>query len=120
MKDFQIVNGGQTTASIFHAKRYGKADISDVWVQVKLSVVSNPAELDEFVGNIAKLCQQPEQNQRRRFFGELAVSPSGSRVFRARFGRPPQAAPKHRRAGSTNARAANTPMPPKAPGRPRM
>ena len=54
VRDFQIVNGGQTTASIFHAKRYGKADISDVWVQVKLSVVSNPAELDEFVGNIAK------------------------------------------------------------------
>ena len=54
VKDFQIVNGGQTTASIFHAKRYGKADISDVWVQVKLSVVNNPAELDEFVSNIAK------------------------------------------------------------------
>ena len=52
--DFQIVNGGQTTASIFHAKRYAKADISDVWVQVKLSVVSNPDELDEFVSNIAK------------------------------------------------------------------
>ena len=53
-RDFQIVNGGQTTASIFHAKRYGKADLSDVWVQVKLSVVNNPSQLDEFVSNIAR------------------------------------------------------------------
>lgn len=52
--DFQIVNGGQTTASIFYAKRYGKANLENVWVQVKLSVVSDPAQLDNFVENVAK------------------------------------------------------------------
>ena len=52
--DFQIVNGGQTTASIFHAKRYGKANLENVWVQVKLSVVSDPAQLDNFVANVAQ------------------------------------------------------------------
>jgi hypothetical protein len=37
--DFQIVNGGQTTASIHHAVRVDKADISRVNVQAKLTVV---------------------------------------------------------------------------------
>src|SRR5699024_5415747 len=37
--DLQIVNGGQTTASLFHASRAGKADLSNVFVQMKLSVI---------------------------------------------------------------------------------
>lgn len=38
--DFQIVNGGQTTASIAHARRKGTSDLAGVFVQMKLSVVS--------------------------------------------------------------------------------
>jgi hypothetical protein len=38
--DFQIVNGGQTTASLAHARRRAGADLSAVYVQMKLSVVS--------------------------------------------------------------------------------
>lgn len=37
--DFQIVNGGQTTASLLYARDGQKRDLSDVHVQVKLSVV---------------------------------------------------------------------------------
>ncbi len=37
--DLQIVNGGQTTASLHYAKSKGKVDLSDVFVQAKLSVV---------------------------------------------------------------------------------
>ncbi len=37
--DLQIVNGGQTTASLFHTRRRDKADLSKVFVQMKLSVV---------------------------------------------------------------------------------
>lgn len=37
--DFQIVNGGQTTASLAHARRKGSSDLSGVFVQMKLSVV---------------------------------------------------------------------------------
>jgi len=37
--DFQIVNGGQTTASIHHAVRADKADVSRISVQAKLTVV---------------------------------------------------------------------------------
>lgn len=52
-KDFQIVNGGQTTASIFHAKRKERFDVSDVVVQVKLTVLSLEKSV-EMVPLIAK------------------------------------------------------------------
>lgn len=38
-KDLQIVNGGQTTASLALAARVDKADLDDVLVQMKLSVI---------------------------------------------------------------------------------
>ncbi|WP_415370910.1 AIPR family protein [Patiriisocius sp. Uisw_047] len=42
VKDFQIVNGGQTTASLFHtAKKYKEADVSNVFVQMKLTVIKD-------------------------------------------------------------------------------
>lgn len=37
--DLQIVNGGQTTASLFHTRRKDKARLSDIFVQMKLSVI---------------------------------------------------------------------------------
>ncbi len=49
LRDFQIVNGGQTTASIYHAVRKEKADISKVSVQVKLTVVHRAEQVAEFV-----------------------------------------------------------------------
>ncbi|MBP5107599.1 AIPR family protein [Pseudomonas protegens] len=39
IKDFQIVNGGQTTASLLYARDGQGRDLSHVYVQVKLSVV---------------------------------------------------------------------------------
>ncbi|MEI6392746.1 MAG: AIPR family protein, partial [Verrucomicrobiota bacterium] len=53
-RDFQIVNGGQTTASIHHAKVRERADISDVVVQVKLTVVNDQSMVEEFVPLISK------------------------------------------------------------------
>lgn len=41
MIDLQIVNGGQTTASLFHTHRRDKADLSDIFVQMKLSVIDS-------------------------------------------------------------------------------
>lgn len=54
VSDLQIVNGGQTTASIFSAARRDKADLSSVFVQIKLSVVRDPHSLDDFVASIAQ------------------------------------------------------------------
>ncbi|WP_133490395.1 AIPR family protein [Alcanivorax sp. 24] len=39
--DLQIVNGGQTTASLFHTRRRDKADLSRIFVQMKLSVIDS-------------------------------------------------------------------------------
>ncbi|MFN3408474.1 MAG: AIPR family protein [Limisphaerales bacterium] len=53
-RDFQIVNGGQTTASIYHAMKKERLDVSQVNVQVKLTVLRRPEDLTEIVPLIAK------------------------------------------------------------------
>lgn len=54
VKDFQIVNGGQTTASIYHTWKKDKVDISNVFVPVKLTIVKNRDNFSEIVGRIAE------------------------------------------------------------------
>lgn len=54
VKDFQIVNGGQTTASIYHALKKEKVDVSQVVVQVKLTVLKDPAKVSEIVPLISR------------------------------------------------------------------
>lgn len=39
--DLQIVNGGQTTASLHYAQARDKADLTDVYVQMKLTIVTS-------------------------------------------------------------------------------
>lgn len=55
IKDFQIVNGGQTTASLFHtAKKYKEADISKVFVQMKLTVIKDEEKKNQTVPFISR------------------------------------------------------------------
>lgn len=54
VKDFQIVNGGQTTASVYHTWKKDKVDISNVFVPVKLTIVKNRDNFSEIVGRIAE------------------------------------------------------------------
>ncbi|QYM78955.1 AIPR family protein [Horticoccus luteus] len=54
VRDFQIVNGGQTTASIFHALKREKTDVGHVVVQVKLTVLTNPERVADIVPLISK------------------------------------------------------------------
>jgi len=54
VKDFQIVNGGQTTASIYHTWKKDKVDISNVFVPVKLTIVKDRENFSEIVGRIAE------------------------------------------------------------------
>lgn len=49
----QIVNGGQTTASIYRAGSIDKADLSRVYVQAKITVVA-ASHLHEMVSNISR------------------------------------------------------------------
>lgn len=53
--DFQIVNGGQTTASLFHTqKKFKEADLSNVFVQMKLTVIKDVEQKNIEVPNIAR------------------------------------------------------------------
>lgn len=58
--DFQIVNGGQTTASMSYARRKGDLDLSDVFVQMKLSVVD-----DERAGTFIPLISRFSNSQNK-------------------------------------------------------
>ncbi len=53
-KDFQIVNGGQTIASIYHTWKKDKVDIDKIYVQTKLTVVKKRDNFDEIVNRIAE------------------------------------------------------------------
>lgn len=54
VNDFQIVNGGQTTASIYHTWKKDKRDVSGIHVQVKLSVVKNKEKFGDIVSQISQ------------------------------------------------------------------
>src|SRR5690606_10885053 len=58
VRDFQSVNGGQTTASIYHALKKEKTDVSKVVVQVKLTVLTDPAKVVEIVPLISKFANR--------------------------------------------------------------
>jgi hypothetical protein len=70
VKYLQIVNGGQTTASLHIAKRKDKADLKNVHVQMKLSVVkaTDSDKLDTMIQNIAKFSNSQNKVSEADFF----------------------------------------------------
>ncbi|WP_336126836.1 AIPR family protein [Mesoflavibacter sp. CH_XMU1422-2] len=55
LNDFQIVNGGQTTASLYHTqKKYKDADLNSISVQMKLTVIKDIDKKNIEVPNIAR------------------------------------------------------------------
>lgn len=50
----QIVNGGQTTASIHHAHALCAAEVDHVYVQAKITIVTDPVKEREFVPLISQ------------------------------------------------------------------
>lgn len=54
ISNLQIVNGGQTTASIYHTWNKDKADISNIFVQMKISVIKKADSYSEIVSDISK------------------------------------------------------------------
>lgn len=52
--DFQVVNGGQTVASLYHTSKKQKADLSNISVQMKLIVINNEEEIGELVPRISE------------------------------------------------------------------
>lgn len=55
-RDFQIINGGQTTASISNARYKDKASLDNIYVQMKLTAIdeSTQEESDELIRNISR------------------------------------------------------------------
>ncbi len=67
LQNFQIVNGGQTTASLFNTKKVDKADLSDVFVQMKLTII-NDDKVNIVVPNISKYANTQNKVNDADFF----------------------------------------------------
>lgn len=65
--DLQIVNGGQTTASLFHTQRRDKVDLSRIFVQMKLSVIDSD-ESEKFVPRISEYANTQNRVNAADFF----------------------------------------------------
>lgn len=66
--NLQIVNGGQTTASIFTVKKERKVDLSDVYVQVKLTVITDKSHIENIVPDISKYANTQNKVNAADFF----------------------------------------------------
>ena len=67
MRNFQIVNGGQTTASIHAAMRNRNADLDRVFVQMKLSIV-DPDTAQDVVPKISEYANSQNRVSAADFF----------------------------------------------------
>lgn len=67
ISDLQIVNGGQTTASLFHARRKDKADLSKIFVQMKLSIIEQ-SRVEETVPRISQYANTQSRINAADFF----------------------------------------------------
>ena len=67
IRDLQIVNGGQTTASLFHAQRKDKASLEHIFVQMKLSVIE-PEKSEEVVPKISEYANTQNRVNAADFF----------------------------------------------------
>jgi hypothetical protein len=94
LEDFQIVNGGQTTASIYFSKKEG-LDISNVNVMAKINVVkkNTDKDLNDLISKISKfsntqsrvsnvdLRSRNPQLVKLKILSESVVTPSGLKWF---------------------------------------
>lgn len=67
LKDFQIVNGGQTTASIFNACIKDKTPLRHIFVQAKITVLNDTSRMDEVVPLISKCANTQNKVQMADF-----------------------------------------------------
>jgi hypothetical protein len=68
IENFQIVNGGQTTSAIYAAKKITGMPVSQVYVQMKLSVVKNEALQDDFISKVAEYANTQNKINPSDFF----------------------------------------------------
>ena len=68
LKDFQIVNGGQTTSAIYSCHKKDNIDVSKINVQLKLSVIKKQEEHSDFVSRVARYANTQNAIQDADFF----------------------------------------------------
>ena len=86
--NLQIVNGGQTTASVLYAKDQTSADLSDVFIQMKLSVIE-PEKVEEFVPKISRFANTQNRISEADFFSSHAFHVEMEKISR-RLSAPPK------------------------------
>ncbi|MEZ3444936.1 MAG: AIPR family protein [Lachnospiraceae bacterium] len=69
IRDMQIVNGGQTTASIYNMSndKVSSLDLSKVFVQMKVSVIKTEEKMDEIVHRISECANTQNKIQMADF-----------------------------------------------------
>lgn len=68
IKDLQIVNGGQTTASLSNTRFKDKATLEGIFVQMKLTVVENGDKASEIIPNISRCSNSQNKVSEADFF----------------------------------------------------
>lgn len=67
IKNLQIVNGGQTTASIYTAQKDNRVQLNEVYVQMKLTVIP-PDQIEEVVPRISEYANTQNKVNAADFF----------------------------------------------------
>lgn len=85
-KDFQIINGGQTTASLSNARYKDNADLSQIYVQMKLTEVdSNVDKASELIRNISRSSNSQNKVSDADFFAthpfHIRIEQISRRIF---------------------------------------
>jgi hypothetical protein len=88
ISDLQIVNGGQTTASILYARDQANRDLDKVFVQMKLSVVK-PEEIEVVVPLISRYANTQNRVSETDFFSNHPYHIEMEKISR-RLTAPPQ------------------------------
>lgn len=86
-RDFQIINGGQTTASISNARYKDKADLASIYVQMKLTAIdkSTSEESDELLRNISRSSNSQNKVSDADFFASHPFHRRMEQISRVMF-----------------------------------
>lgn len=87
VRDFQIINGGQTTASISNARYKDKALLDDIYVQMKLTAIdeSTQEESDELIRNISRSSNSQNKVSDADFFASHPFHRRMEQISRSMF-----------------------------------
>lgn len=86
-RDFQIINGGQTTASIANARYKDKCELSSIYVQMKLISITEaePEKADELIRNISRSSNSQNKVSDADFFASHPFHKQMEQISRLLF-----------------------------------